>query len=159
MQLPQPPSRRTEIAASIVYDWTRFGRHRLRAPAGLVIDSPVGVAAAGWLGTLWLSENDRGWSRMLWTPDDAGGGWLVPGRLAGGDVLEFGNDTADRPVRWYGIVDSYDAVEWLILQGPYAHPADAHNDAQRLLAQLRYQMPLRGRGPRNRCVRRPTNGR
>lgn len=120
-----------------------------------MIDSPVSAAAAGWLGTLWPSDNDGGWSRMLWTPADVGGGWLVPARLAGGDVLEFGNDTADRPARWYGIVDSYDAVEWLTVQGPYRDPRAAHEHAQQLLAHLRYAAPLHARVARTRCTRGP----
>jgi len=159
MQLPQPPSRRTESAASIAYDWTRFGRHRLRAPGGVVIDSPVGAAGTGWLGTLWPSGDDGGWSRMLWAAEDAVGGWLVPTRLAGGDVIEFGNDIADRAVRWYGIVDSYDAVEWLTVQGPYRDPWAAHEHAQHLLADLRYLAPLRTRTSRTRCTRGPASRR
>ena len=143
------------MAASIAYDWTRFGRHRLRAPAGLVIDSPVGAAGARWLGTLWPGDNCGEWSRMLWTPDHTGGGWLVPTRLAGGDVLEFGNDTANCPVRWYGIVDSYDAVEWLTVQGPYRDPGAAHDDAQRLLGLIRYRSPVRTGTPSRACTRRP----
>jgi hypothetical protein len=70
-------------------------------------------------------------------------------------VLEFGNDTADRPVRWYGIVDSYDAVEWLTMQGPYRDPRAAHEHAQQLLAQLRYVAPLRAHTARPRCTRGP----
>jgi hypothetical protein len=158
MQLPQPPSRGTQPTAPIVYDWTRFGRHRLRAPAGVVIDSPLGFAGAGWLSTLWPGGNEGGWSRMLWTPDDGAGGWAVPARLAGGDVIEFGNDLADRAVRWYGIVDSYDAVEWLTVQGPYTDPGAADDHAQQLLATIRFQTPLRTRTRRLPCSRRTSRG-
>jgi len=127
------------------YDWSRFGRHRLRAPAGVLIDSPLGRPGAGWLGTLWPAAEASGWSRMLWTPDTESGGWTIPGRLAGGDVIEFGADHAGQTVRWYGILDSYDAIEWLTIQGPYLEPGAAYQDAQLLLGQLRYALVLRAR--------------
>lgn len=110
---------RPSSARTSVYDWTRFGRHRLRAPAGVLVDSPLRVGPHLWLGTLWPSDDEPcGWARMLWHPDHDHGGWTIPARLAGGDVLEFGADHDGHPVRWYGIVDSYDAVEWLTIQGP-----------------------------------------
>jgi hypothetical protein len=137
------------------YDWSRFGRHRLRAPAGVLIDSPVGFTAASWLGTLWNAETEPcGWTRMLWEGDHRCGGWIIPSRLAGGDVLEFGAQSADGIVRWYGIVDSYDAVEWLTVQGPYSDPTAAYLHAQVLLAEVRYREPLRGRTRRQECSRR-----
>lgn len=137
------------------YDWSRFGRHRLRAPAGVLIDSPVGFQAGSWLGTLWPSEAEPcGWARMLWQSDLARGGWLIPNRLAGGDVLEFGVVATGGIVRWYGIVDSYDAVEWLTVQGPYSDPGTAYRHAQVLLAEVRYRDPLRARTRRQECSRR-----
>lgn len=139
------------------YEWSRFGRHRLRASAGVLIDSPLGPAGHGWLGTLWLAGEPLAWARMLWTPHADLGGWTIPARLAGGDVIEFGADRAGQVVRWYGIVDSYDAVEWLTLQGPYPDPCAAHQHAVQLLAQDRYEPPLRARSVRTsqRCRRVP----
>lgn len=70
-----------------------------------------------------------GWARMVWQPDHAHGGWVIPTRLAGGDVLEFGTHHAGDDRRWYGIVDCYDAVEWLTVQGPYPAPEDGDDQA------------------------------
>lgn len=155
MRPPPPPRRLPRPGASEPYDWTRFGRHRLRAIHAVVIDSPLGPAGHGWLATTWPApETDAGWARLLWQFDGANGGWIIPGRLAGGDVVEFGADRADYPVRWYGIVDSYDAVEWLVIQGPYAGPWEAHEDAQQILAQMRYSSPIHARRRAQLCTRR-----
>ena len=59
-------------------------------------------------------------------------------QLAAGDVIEFGADTPTRPVRWFGIMDSYERDRWATFQGPYPTPADAWYDAQRLLALERF---------------------
>lgn len=147
---------RPSSARTPAYDWTRFGRHRLRAPAGVLVDSPLLVGPHLWLGTLWPSDDEPcGWSRMLWHPDHDHGGWTIPARLAGGDVLEFGADHDGHPVRWYGIVDSYDAAEWLTVQGPHREPASAYEHAQELVGQLRYAPPLGTRRTRRDCTRRP----
>ena len=138
------------------YDWSRFGRHRLRAPAGVLIDSPLGPAGAGWLGTLWPAGDAPGWTRMLWTPATDLGGWTIPRRLASGDVIEFGTDHVGQVVRWYGILDSYDAVEWLILRGPFRDPSAAHQHAQELLASLRFVPTARAHRSSRDCTRRPT---
>ncbi len=90
---------------------------------------------------------------MLWTPNPNLGGWTIPNRLAGGDVIEFGADHAGHIVRWYGILDSYDAIEWLTLQGPYAEPRAAHADGQRILDGLRYAPAARSRHRRQPCGR------
>ena len=142
-------------AESAGYDWSRFGRHRLRAPGGVLIDSPLGFQPHGWLGTLWRAQAEPvGWARMLWQFDAEHGGWMVPNRLAGGDVFEFGADQAGQLVRWYGIVDCYDAVEWLTVQGPYPDPAAAFQHAEVLLAQLRYSPPVPRRSQNLHCTRR-----
>ena len=135
------------------YDWSRFGRHRLRAPASVLIDSPLGAAGSGWLGTVWPAGDSSGWARMLWTPNPNLGGWTIPSRLAGGDVIEFGADHDGHVVRWYGILDSYDAVEWLTLQGPYAEPCAAHGDAERILDGLRYAQARRSQHHASACTR------
>lgn len=90
---------------------------------------------------------------MLWHPDRGHGGWTIPARLAGGDVLEFGADHDGRPVRWYGIVDSYDAAEWLTVQGPYPDPAVAHHHAEGILARLRFAPPIRAQHRHRSCTR------
>jgi hypothetical protein len=167
MQRPQQPTAPLDHAVATsepaAYDWGQFGRHRLRVPAGVLIDSPVSARAGVWLGTLWPDDRaPGGWTRMLWEPDVAlRRGWTVPARMAGGDVIEFGADQPGTVVRWYGIVDSYDAVEWLTLQGPYPHPAAAMRDADRLLADIRYQSPtthVDGRHSRTTCRRRQHRG-
>ena len=160
MQQRQQPAEPLDLAAAICapagYDWTRFGYHRLRVPDGILIDTPLARGAESWLGTLW-SDNRAvgGWARMLWEPDSAfGRGWVVPARLAGGDVIEFGADQPGTVVRWYGIIDSYDAIEWLTVQGPYPDPAAALHDADRRLADIRFRPSMNPVAARP-CTRRP----
>jgi hypothetical protein len=142
---PPPPG------SSMPYDWGRFGRHRLRAPGGAIIDLPVptGGATAVWVATIWPDHRaPGGWARDLWPLDPATGrGWQLPGPLAAGDVIEFGADSPGQPVRWYGIMDSYEVDRWATVQGPYPDAAAAHTEAQRLLALERYDMPLRSEPP------------
>lgn len=153
---PQPPTTNPPPAGEPVpppaYDWGQFGRHRLRAADGAIIDVPIPTAAGPqvWLATMWPDPNlAAGWARTLWQPDPATGrGWRIPRQLAAGDVLEFGADTPHQPVRWYGIMDSYDVDQWATIQGPYPHPAAAHDEAQRLLALERYVPPLEADPPR-----------
>lgn len=136
------------------YDWSRFGCHRLRAPAATLVDSPLGYDEHGWLATIWPAPASAlGWTRLVWSADSINGGWTLPARIAGGDVVEFGADRDGRIVRWYGIVDSYDAVEWLTLRGPYPEPGAAHADAERLLARLRFEPARRTRASRPPCTR------
>lgn len=141
---PQPPIPHPLAPSPTPYDWQRFGRHRLRSSTGVLIDSPLETQNTVWVGTLWPDpQQPGGWARMTWQPDhNHHHGWWIPARLAGGDVIEFGADHDNQPVRWYGIIDCYDAIEWLTIQGPYSDPRVAHDDAQRLLAELRYQDPL-----------------
>jgi hypothetical protein len=124
------------------YDWSRFGRHRLRAPASVVIDLPVPTDAASHVGvaSVWPDALvPGGWQRMLWDVDQCTGrGWVLPQQLAAGDVLEFGADNPAGPVRWYGVLDSYEFDRWLIVQGPYPHAAAAYDEAQRLLGLERF---------------------
>jgi hypothetical protein len=123
------------------YDWNRRGRHRLRAPDGVVIDLPVPVAvnARVWVATIWPDDRVAGgWARAMWESDPIGRGWRLPMQLAAGDVIEFGADTPTRPIRWFGIMDSYEPDRWATIQGPYTTPADAWRDAQRLLALERF---------------------
>lgn len=126
------------------YDWARFGRHRLRTPGAVVVDSPLLSAEPGWMATVWPDRLVRGgWGRMLWQRDPAyGRGWVIPDRLALGDVLEFGADGPSGGVRWYGILDSYEVAAWLTVQGPYPDPTAALAEADRLLAGERYLPPL-----------------
>lgn len=151
------------------YDFGRLGRHRLRAPNGAIIDVPVTVvpAAQVWVATIWPDPNaPGGWSRQLWSLDPATGrGWQLPHQLAAGDIVEFGADTPTQPRRWYGIMDSYTVNEWATVQGPYEHPGDAYDNAQRLLALERFIEPLSAEPPqpatasapirRTRCNQRP----
>lgn len=121
------------------YDWTHHGRHRLRAPDGVIVDLPVPVDAMSrvWVATIWPDQRvPGGWDRAVW--EAAGRGWRLPHQLAAGDVVEFGADTPSQPVRWFGIMDSYEPDRWATLQGPYPSPLDAWNDAQRLLALERF---------------------
>lgn len=150
---PAPPGAATDAGA---YDWSRFGRHRLRTPAAIVIDTPLALAGQAWTATMWPDARlPGGWGRLVWELDpQAARGWLLPEALAMGDIIEFGVNSPSRSLRWYGIVDSYDVDAWLTLQGPYPHPATAHHDAERLLAPLRYSNPLRP--PTDRiCSRSP----
>ncbi len=150
------------------YDWVRFGRHRFRTPGAVVVDSPLPLAGAGWMATVWPDAAvPGGWARMLWQPDPAcGRGWLIPDRLALGDVLEFGahrpggdaHSPAGADARWYGILDSYEVAAWLTAQGPYPDPAAAFAEAERLLAGERYLPPLdtqQRHGSTRPCARHP----
>lgn len=154
---PQPPATNPPPAvepssASPAYDWALFGRHRLRAADGAIIDLPLptGAARQVWVATMWPDPNvGGGWARTLWQPHPATGrGWRIPLQLAAGDVLEFGADTPQQQVRWYGIMDSYEVDQWATVQGPYPHPAAAYDEAQRLLALERYVPPLESEAPR-----------
>ena len=149
----QPAPQHPHVGSD-VYNWSRFGRHRLRVPAGVLIDSPLPGGPGAWLGTIWPdADAPGGWARMLWQPDPLGRGWIVPARLAGGDVLEFGRVSPEgQDDRWFGILDSYDAVEWLTIQGPYREPAAANDAADRALAVVRYERVRRPAGP-IRCGR------
>ncbi len=145
------------------YDFGRFGRHRLRAPNRAIIDLPVPIlpTARVWVATIWPDPRTAGgWGRQVWEIDPmTGRGWQLPAQLAAGDVLEFGGDTPNQPVRWYGIMDSYIVNEWATVQGPYQHPAAAYEEAQRLLAIERFVEPLSADPPQpveaSDPVRRP----
>lgn len=156
------------------YDYTRFGRHRLRTPNGAVIDLPVPTALAArvWVATIWPEPHaSDSWARQLWVPEPTGRGWVLPLELAGCDVVEFGADTLHQPVRWYGILNSYEVDRWTTVQGPYRHPGDAWTDAQRQLATVRFEpsdLPATNRGSsrvrpdrchRHRPERRPRGSR
>lgn len=126
---PDPPGLDAPPAG---YDWTRFGRHRLRTGAAVLLDHPLG--AGGWIATTWADPaTPGGWNRLGWQPSPAGG-WELPAQLALGDVIEFGAGAA----RWFGIVDSYEPGGWLTVQGPYPDATGAAVDAERLLAAERY---------------------
>ena len=138
-----PPRPETNGTPTASHDWDRYGRHRFRAPAAVVIDDPL-IPSSTWLATIWPEHRvEGGWARILWHPDPPPGrGWSLPDRLALGDVIEFGGDDANGIRRWYGIVDSYEVNAWLTVQGPYPDPGAAHRDAERLLADQRYLPPL-----------------
>ncbi len=139
-----PPVAPDPAAPASSYDWTRFGRHRLRTPAAVVVDSPLSPTGQRWMATVWTDPGSPGgWGRMLWQPDPAHGrGWLVPDSLTLGDVLEFGAHSPGGSARWYGILDSYDVAAWLTVQGPYTDPTAAVREADQLLAGERYLPPL-----------------
>jgi len=148
---PHPPDALTTEMTAPTYDWARFGRHRLRAPNGAIIDLPVHIEATAtvWVATTWPDPHQPGgWARHVWALDPTTGrGWQLPHQLAAGDVLEFGADTPYAPVRWYAIMDSYEIDRWATVQGPYPHPSHAHAEAQRLLALERYVEPLHAEPP------------
>ena len=146
------------------YDWSRFGRHRFRSPAAVVIDFPLVATADSWIATIWPDVHSAtGWARMLWLPDVfVGRGWQICDRISLGDVIEFGSHSTESDDRWYGILDSYEVDAWLTLQGPYPHPQAAQQDADRLLAAERFRPPLladdrrsAGRCSRHRQARHP----
>ncbi|MGH9228315.1 MAG: hypothetical protein ACRD07_06195 [Acidimicrobiales bacterium] len=96
---------------------------------------------------------------MRWDVDPrTGRGWVLPQRLAAGDVVEFGADGPAGPLCWYGVLDSYEYDRWLTVQGPYPSPAAAYDDAQRLLALDRFLPALDSKPPHaaepGRCTRR-----
>ena len=59
------------------YDWNRRGRHRLRAPAAVVIDLPVPAASDAhlWVATIWPDDRAGGWARTLWEPEPSRRRW------------------------------------------------------------------------------------
>ena len=145
--LPEQPA----TPGAPVYDWTRFGRHRFRAAAGVLLDHPLNPV--GWTATARADlTQPGGWQLAGWSSAPAGG-WHLSALLALGDVIEFGAG-ADR---WIGIVDSYDPGGWLTLQGPYPSVADAAAHAERLLAAERYLPAVQPHRPRREpltCTRR-----
>lgn len=153
---PAPPSR-LDVGG---YDWSRFGRHRLRAPASVVIDVPVLTGSCASLSSVWPDIRvPGGWARLPWEVDPrTGRGWVLPQQLAAGDVIEFAANTAGGWVRWHGLLDSYEFDRWLTVQGPYPDAAAAHDDAQRLVGLERFLPALdtqaRAADPGS-CTRRP----
>jgi hypothetical protein len=83
-----------------------------------------------------------GWARQLWWRTVDGAGWSIPHACIFGAVVEFGADPHPRrhrdrhPHRWYGIAVAHDH-DWLVVHGPYAHPADAERQATEWLASAR----------------------
>ena len=152
---PTPNDLAPALPRTGAYDWSRFGRHSLRIAGGVVIDFPLPRDARSepWVATIWPEPRaPGGWGRAIWQPDPTNGrGWTLSNQLACGDLIEFGADHAHTPARWYGLVDTYDGASWLVLQGPYPTPADAHTDAERLLGAHRYQAPVIA--PSTRCTR------
>lgn len=144
--LTPAPSSAADSRTTGAYDWMRFGRHRLRAPASVVVDLPCAPeqASHAWIATIWPAVNvPGGWARHPWQPDPTGRGWVLPQQLAAGDVLEFGTHTAAGGWQlWYGVLDAYEFDRWLTVQGPYTDAAAAHDDAQLLLAAERFLPPL-----------------
>lgn len=134
-----------------VYDWTRFGRHRFRTAAGVLLDHPL--SPTGWAATVRADTSQPDGCQLdAWPPAHAGG-WHLSSVLALGDVIEFGAGAG----RWIGIVDSYDPGGWLTLQGPYPTSADAAAHAERLLAAERYLPAVQPQRPRRQprpCTRR-----
>jgi hypothetical protein len=127
----------------------QFGRHRLRAPASVVVDLPFprDQTSHAWIATAWPDADFPGcWARQPWQPHPAGRGWVLPQQLAAGDVLEFGTHTVGGWRLWHGVLDAYDFDGWLTVQGPYPDAAAAHDDAQRILAADRF-LPALAAGP------------
>jgi hypothetical protein len=152
----QPPASSAFVPPPPTHDWSRFGRHRFRAPDAVVVDVPVRVEPASrlWIATLWPDpRRPDQWTRLQWWPDLVLHGWSLPSLSAAGDVVEFGADVQDRPVRWYGVLDAYEVDRWLTVQGPYADPVSARADAQRLLAPARFLPPLNPAGAAVSCSR------
>jgi hypothetical protein len=153
---PAPPTR----PAAGSYDWSRFGRHRLRAPASVLIDVPIPTVSHVSVASAWPDARvTGGWARQPWEADPrTGRGWVLPQQLAAGDVIEFAANTVGGWVRWHGVLDSYEFDRWLTVQGPYPDAAAAHDDAQRLLGLERFlpalDAPPRAADP-GRCTRRP----
>lgn len=146
-----PLPEQAAAAAGPVYDWTRFGRHRLRTAAGTLLDHPL--SPVGWAATARADPSQSGgWQLDAWSPAPVGG-WHLSSQLALGDVIEFGAG-ADH---WIGIVDSYDPTGWLTLQGPYPTAGDAAAHAERLLAAERYLPAVQPQRPHRQprpCARR-----
>jgi hypothetical protein len=153
---PSPPTVAVNTSPST---WDQFGRHRFRAPVGIVIDTPFPMAG-GWVAVIWPDAADpSGWRRLLWQHDTAAGrGWLIPERLAYADVIEFGSDPTGAR-RWYGIVQKYEPGQWLTVQGPFPTPIEAGRAADRLLNPTRHVPEQRvvshDRAKRERCHSRP----
>jgi hypothetical protein len=133
---PLPPTAAVDTPPS---SWDQFGRHRFRAPIGIVIDAPFPITG-GWVAVTWPDPADAsGFRRLLWQHDAiAGRGWLIPERLAYADVVEFGSDPIGSR-RWYGIVQKYEPGQWLTVQGPFPTPVEAGRAADRLLNPTQHE--------------------
>lgn len=134
---PSPPNAATIAPPSI---WEQFGSHRLRAPIGIVIDTPVPIIG-GWVAAIWPDSTDpAGWRRLLWQRDEpTTRGWLIPERLAYADVVEFGSDPSGAR-RWYGLVEEYEPGQWLSLRGPFKNPPTLNEPPTRC-SILRARLP------------------
>lgn len=112
--------------------------HGVRLVDGVLLDFPMPVTPGSrcWVATIWPDARTRsGWAGIQWQPDiGQGRGWLWPPRIAVGDILEFGVETAGRrrkrsTTRSFGVIADYDGTWLLSVQGPYNDPATAHVDA------------------------------
>lgn len=119
-----------------------FGLHALRLVDGLLLDFPIPSVAGSrcWVATIWPDARTRsGWAGVNWSPGVVEGrGWVSPARIAVGDIVEFGVETAGRrrnrsTARSFGVIVDYDGTWLLSVQGPYDDPAAAHVDAIRIV--------------------------
>jgi hypothetical protein len=156
--LDPAPAARLDVGG---YDWSRFGRHRLRAPASVVIGLPIPNASHSSVATVWPDVGmPEGWARLPWGLDPhTGRGWVLPQQLASGDAIEFTATTAGGWVRWHGVLDSCEFDRWVTVQGPYPDAAAAHDDAQRLLVLERFLPALDAHARVTDCGRRTTRPR
>ena len=131
------------------YDCARFGGHRLRAPTARSSTCPSRSPPARRCG--WRRSGPTRTPRRLGPP--------ALGRRAGDRPRLAAPAPARRrrrprvrrrhrqhgPVRWYGIMDTYEVDRWATIQGPYPHPDR--------------RVTTRRRAPRPRTLRRTRSNR
>ena len=118
-------------------DFANLDRHTFRVAHGSLIDSPLQPAPNSlvWIATMWAdTQQPTGWGRLQWNRHPSGRGHTIHPMTHLSDVIEFGADTANNPDRWYGYL-THATDTYLEIVGPFAHPADAAEDAAAALRQ------------------------
>lgn len=117
----------------------------LRSGGSTLVEFPLalGSDAMPWVAIVRRAASvPEGWARQFWWPAPDGAGWSIPHACVFGAVVEFGADPRQRRRggrrlhRWYGIAVAHDH-DWLVVHGPYPHPADADRQAAEWLATAR----------------------
>ena len=82
-------------------DFTKLDRHVLtwrtgRCSTTRLIPDPNSQV---WIATIWPDRQHRdGWGRLVWDRHPSGRGWTIHPLTHLGDVVEFGADSATRPI-------------------------------------------------------------
>lgn len=135
--------------------YTGAAEHVLRHANGELIDDPSLVHTGRgtpwrWTAIVWPDPTRfDGWGVLEW--QRGARGWILPGTLLLGDVIEFGVvgvDPHGQPIpdtahRWYGWLTRFTRVA-AIVTGPYGDALSAYRAAQPLVDEIRCSQLLLG---------------